>query len=473
MYRQLATCAWAKGNLLRSGLHPTSLSCGGAGASVIGGVASSTSLQNAFKYNHPGSLVRHCSGVQSATYDSMPKLISMPNGDKVKPTFSQDEMSRRIDMVRGYMAENDIGGVLFTSMHNVNYFSDFLYCAFGRPYGLVVTQDKVTSISAGIDAGQPWRRTSTGDNVIYTDWHRDNFWFAVQRELDGVRGKVGCEFDHMTLDIKAKFDQAAAGKEVVDVGTPMMMRRTIKSDEEIALITEGARICDLGGEAVVAAVAEGVGEHEIALRGTEAMVREIARCFPHAELRDTWIWFQSGINTDGAHNPVTSRKVQKGDILNMNTFPMIAGYYTALERTLFFDHIPSDRHLELWEKNCEVHRRGMKLIKPGVRCCDIAAELNEVYREFDLLKYRSFGYGHSFGILCHYYGREAALELREDIETVLEPNMVVSMEPMITIPEGEPGAGGYREHNILVVTEDGARNITHFPYGPEYNVIKS
>ena len=37
--------------------------------------------------------------------------------------------------------------------------------------------------------------------------------------------------------------------------------------------------------------------------------------------------------------------------------------------------------------------------------------------------------------------REAGLEFREDIETVLEPGMVVSMEPMITVPEGEEGAG--------------------------------
>ena len=37
---------------------------------------------------------------------------------------------------------------------------------------------------------------------------------------------------------------------------------------------------------------------------------------------------------------------------------------------------------------------------------------------------------------------EAGLELREDIETVLEKNMVISMEPMIMIPEGKPGAGG-------------------------------
>ena len=51
-----------------------------------------------------------------------------------------------------------------------------------------------------------------------------------------------------------------------------------------------------------------------------------------------------------------------------------------------------------------------------------------------MLKYRTFGYGHSFGVLSHYYGREAGLELREDIDTVLEPGMVVSMEVRKKIP---------------------------------------
>lgn len=139
---------------------------------------------------------------------------------------------------------------------------------------------------------------------------------------------------------------------------------------------------------------------------------------------------------------------------------------------MFYDHVPSDRHMELWETNVKVHRRGMELIKPGVRCCDIARELNEIYLEKDLLKYRTFGYGHSFGVLSHYYGREPGLELREDVETVLQPNMVVSMEPMLTIPEGEAGAGGYREHNILVVNETGSETITKFPFGPEHNIIK-
>ena len=139
---------------------------------------------------------------------------------------------------------------------------------------------------------------------------------------------------------------------------------------------------------------------------------------------------------------------------------------------MFCDHV-DDASLDIWQKNVAVHRRGLDLIRPGAKCNEIALELNQMYRQWDLLKYRSFGYGHSFGVLSHYYGREAGVELREDIETVLQPGMVVSMAPMIMLPKGLPGAGGYREHDILIVTETGAENITGFPFGPEHNIIRN
>jgi creatinase len=370
------------------------------------------------------------------------------------------------------MAEAGIDAVLFTSYHNINYFSDFLYTSFGRPYGLVVTHEAHTTVSANIDAGQPWRR-SFGDNIVYTDWERDNFIHAVDEVLTSAavtRGRLGVENDGITPQLRAKLASALPSLEFVDIANVVMAQRMIKSDEEISLIKQGARVADLGGAAVVDAISEGVPEYEVALAGTEAMVREIARELPHTELRDTWVWFQSGVNTDGAHNWPTTRQIRYGDILSLNCFPMIAGYYTALERTLFYGD-PTTRHLELWNINCEVHSRGLELIRPGIRCNEIAAELNQIYAEHDLLQYRTFGYGHSFGVLSHYYGREAGLELREDIDTMLEPSMVISMEPMIMIPQGQPGCGGYREHDILVVTDTGADNITQFPYGSEHNII--
>jgi creatinase len=130
---------------------------------------------------------------------------------------------------------------------------------------------------------------------------------------------------------------------------------------------------------------------------------------------------------------------------------------------------PASRRI--WDINVAAHELGMSLLVPGAVCSEVTAKLNTFFEEHQVLQYRTFGYGHSFGVLSHYYGREAGLELREDIDTVLEPGMVISMEPMLTIPEGQPGAGGYREHDILVITEDGNEDITKYPYGAEFNVV--
>jgi creatinase len=81
----------------------------------------------------------------------------------------------------------------------------------------------------------------------------------------------------------------------------------------------------------------------------------------------------------------------------------------------------------LWNINVEVHRRRLELIKLGAVC--------------------------------------------KDTDTALEPGMVVSMEPMITVADGQPGADGYREHDILVVTVGGAENITKVPFGLDHSII--
>ena len=203
------------------------------------------------------------------------------------------------------MAREDIDAVLLTSIHNINYFTGFVYCAFGRSYGLVVSQDRSTTISANIDGGQPWRK-SFGRQLVYTDWQRDSY-FAAVKELIPAGRRVGVEFDHMSVEVHGKLAGVLPEAELVDVGVVTMRMRLIKSSEEIALITQGARIADIGGWACVEAIDEGVPEHEVALHSTAAMVREIADTYPDSELMDTWTWFQSGLNTDGAHNPVTTQ----------------------------------------------------------------------------------------------------------------------------------------------------------------------
>ena len=396
-----------------------------------------------------------------------PDFYRFRQGDRILP-FDASEYDARLAGLRRIMAEAGVDACVFTSMHNIAYYSGFLYCSFGRPYGLVVTESESVTISAGIDAAQPWRRCH-GDNITYTDWQRNNYWRAIL-SVTGTGRRIGVEGDHLTLAQRDLLTTFLEPSEVHDIAPMTMRQRMHKSAAEVALIRHGAQVADVGGYAIREAIRAGAREIDIAMAGRDAMELEIARRFPDAEYRDTWVWFQSGINTDGAHNPVTARVLERGDILSLNTFPMISGYYTALERTLFVEEVDA-ASLAIWEANVAAHELGILLLKPGASCADVTAKINEFFAERDLLQYRTFGYGHSFGVLSHYYGREAGLELREDIDTVLEPGMVISMEPMLTIPEGQPGAGGYREHDILVITEDGNEDITGYPYGPEFNVV--
>ena len=397
-----------------------------------------------------------------------PEMYRFHNGEKATLQFEISEYETRVAKLRAIMADHGVTAAVFTSMHSIAYYSGFLYCAFGRPYGLVVTENECVTISAGIDAGQPWRR-SFCDNITYTDWQRDNYWRAIA-SVTGAGKTVGYEGDHLTLVQRDKLEDFLKPAATLDISVAVMRQRMHKSAAEIALIREGARVADVGGYAIRDAVKEGVREIDVAMAGRDAMEVEIAKSFPDAEYRDTWVWFQSGINTDGAHNPVTGRVLQRGDILSLNTFPMISGYYTALERTMFVKEV-DPASLKIWQANVAAHEYGMSLLKPGVSCAEVTHKINEFFQERDLLQYRTFGYGHSFGVLSHYYGREAGLELREDIDTVLEPGMVISMEPMLTIANDQPGAGGYREHDILVITQDGNENITGYPYGPDFNVV--
>ena len=397
-----------------------------------------------------------------------PDMYRFHNGEKAPLQFAVSEYEARIAGLRKIMTDKGVSAAVFTSMHNISYYSGFTYCAFGRPYGLVVTATEAVTISAGIDAGQPWRR-SFCDNITYTDWQRDNFWRAI-KSVSGDGSVVGYESDHLTLLQKGKLESFLSPSKLVDLYEPTMVQRMGKSDAELEMIRAGAAVADVGGFAIRDAIKEGAREIEVAMAGRDAMELEIAKRFPDAEYRDSWVWFQSGINTDGAHNPVTGRRLQRGDILSLNTFPMISGYYTALERTLFLGDVDAES-LKIWEANVAAHEYGISLLKPGASCAEITNQINAFFEERDLLQYRTFGYGHSFGVLSHYYGREAGLELREDIDTVLEPGMVISMEPMLTLAAGQPGAGGYREHDILIIHEEGNENITKYPYGPGFNVV--
>ena len=107
-----------------------------------------------------------------------PNFFQLKNGSKAKLPFTDNEYEVRLKGLREIISKNNLDAVILTSMQNIAYYSGFLYCSFGRPYACIVTSESNIVVSANIDASQPWRRCY-GENLIYTDWERDNYLKSI------------------------------------------------------------------------------------------------------------------------------------------------------------------------------------------------------------------------------------------------------------------------------------------------------
>ena len=100
-------------------------------------------------------------------------------------------MQRRLHMIRHHMEANEIDACVFTSYHNVHYFSDFLYCYFGRPYAFIVTPNKAVSVSAGKEVLKTfWNCLDTEKTVtfkiyeVFMLWYRGDIFLSAYSEGD-------------------------------------------------------------------------------------------------------------------------------------------------------------------------------------------------------------------------------------------------------------------------------------------------
>src|SRR5699024_7004964 len=156
----------------------------------------------------------------NASIADLDRLKVLHNGSKTPLTFSEAEMERRLTGLRAIMAEQELDAVILTSYHNIKYYSDFLSTYFGRSYAMVVTADDTVTITANIDAGMPWR-TSYGENIVYTDWRRDNYYYAIQEGLRqrGIANprRLGVEDDNLPLHNRDRIQAAFPDAELIDV----------------------------------------------------------------------------------------------------------------------------------------------------------------------------------------------------------------------------------------------------------------
>jgi creatinase len=333
---------------------------------------------------------------------------------KPKPHFSAVEMQRRQDMMRGWMAKNNVDACLTTSCENMNYLADYYYRDQQIVHAFVLTQ-----------------RTAAIVNSAQT-----SIFSALQDHIKGVK-RIAIEFDHVTLRFRSQIMDAYPGVDFVDASVHLTRLRDIKSEEEIKLLTKLARIAIIGAVAAKKAIKIGAAEYLVTQQALMAMQTEIIKSWPQADVTDTTARLQSN----------SAAKIKNGDILSLTCAPMIAGYKVSLKRTLSAGGVGKD-HLQLWEINTRAHNIAKALLLPGVKVADVNKSIAEIYAQYELQDFA-----------------QRAVSLVD--ETVLQPGMVMRLGPRLTIPAGQKGVGNYGEQDLMLITEKGNRCLTDFPFGPD------
>ena len=169
------------------------------------------------------------------------------------------------------------------------------------------------------------------------------------------------------------------------------------------------------------------------------------------------------------------KKLQKGDVLNIDVTVILDGWYGDTSRMYFVGDVPVKAR-NLCQITYECLMRGIEAAKPGNRLGDIGAAIQKHAEANRFSVVRDFT-GHGLGRVFHcaptvlHYGTEGK-------GLLLEPGMIFTIEPMInagkydvkilddgwTAVTRDRSLSAQFEHSIGI-TEDGAEIFTLSPQG--------
>ena len=333
---------------------------------------------------------------------------------------------------------SDIDGVLITSPVNRQYFTGF-------------------SSSAGVvlaTRGQAWfiidsRYAEAAQRVVnacQVVWQKN-----VYEQLNAFIQKAGIrtlavESGFMSLKSFAAYRERLEAVELLGdnlLTEAIARQRCIKSREEIQCIRRAQRIADQTFSYILGRIEAGRTEREIALE-LEFHSRKLGSEGPAFQFIVV-----SGKNSSLPHGVPSDKKLEPGDLVTMDFGAIVGGYCSDMTRTVAVGSI-SEEQRHVYETVLAAQRAALQSIRAGAVC----SEVDKVARDLIDTSYQdAFGHGlgHSLGLEIHEEPRFSTA-----CQTVLEPGMILSVEPGIYLP----GKYGVRIEDIVAVTETGCENLT-------------
>ncbi|QFT89757.1 putative peptidase [Bacillus sp. THAF10] len=255
--------------------------------------------------------------------------------------------------------------------------------------------------------------------------------------------KLGFEQDHVTFSTYLSY-KTGIQADLVPVSGVIEKLRLIKSEQEIKILKEATQIADAAFEHILTYIKPGLTELEVSNELEFFMRKQGAKCSSFD------IIVASGYRSALPHGVASDKVIEKGEFVTMDFGAHYKGLNSDITRTIAVGE-PTDELRTIYNIVLEAQLRGMKGIKAGITGREADALTRDYITEKGYGEYFGHSTGHGLGMEVH---EGPSLSTKSD--TVLEPGMVVTVEPGIYVA----GLGGVRIEDDTVVTETGNETLS-------------
>ncbi len=328
--------------------------------------------------------------------------------------------------------------------------------------GLLVVNDANIRYLTDFPAGESWLLVTPQKAVYITDFR---YLLQARQGLKGVSVKQYTKTPCLVLfdlvrDLKVKrlgFDERHTSvaqfkklkqfcprrTKLVPAGGLVESLREIKEEGEIAQIRSCLKLHFKALDLLKKAVKPGVTERHVLAR-LEGFVRSHKAGFAFDPI------IASGPNSCYPHACVTDRVIRNNEPVLIDIGIDIGGYKSDLTRNFFLGRIlPSVR--QAFDAVKLAQSTAIAMIKPGVLAAQVDRQARNTLKKFGLAKYFGHSLGHGVGLDIHENPRLSCKSTG-----VLEPGMVVTVEPAVYIPN----QFGIRVEDMVLVTSQGCEVLS-------------
>ncbi len=248
-----------------------------------------------------------------------------------------------------------------------------------------------------------------------------------------------CEFARMKKALPVQVWVALEGR--IDA------LRQVKTEEELTYLAKAEEIGDKAFTRLLKVLKPGMTELEVAAELEYFMKQEGAEDLSFNTI------VASGLNSSMPHAIPGNKKIEEGDFITFDFGCKYKGYCSDMTRTVVLGKA-NEKQKEIYNVVLKAQLAGLEAVKAGISGSSVDKVSRDIITEAGYGEYFGHGLGHSVGLFIHENPR-----LSPSDDTILQAGMIETVEPGIYVP----GFGGVRIEDMVVVTENGCRNLAHSP----------